>query len=547
METRTRLLDRLGGPIDPARLVLFRAAFGAILAVLVLRYFVHGWIDAQFHDPRHFFPWEGLEWIRPWPRPWMHVHFAALGLLALGIAAGLFYRTSAALFCLGFTYVHLIDKTNYLNHYYLVSLLTGLMAFLPLGRAGSLDVRWGRVPRLAAFPAWTSGILRFQVGVVYFFAGVAKLQEDWLFRAQPLRLWLSSGPELPLLGEPWVAYAMSWAGAAFDLALPALLLWRPARPWAFAAAALFHAATAALFPIGLFPWIMLASLLVFLPPRSPSPPVAPAPTPRLAAALLAAYALLQVAVPLRHWLHPGDVLWTEEGFRFSWRVMIAEKAARARFSLRDPATGETRGVDVADYLTPVQAHFMAIQPDLVRQFVELLRREAARPGEEVVAEVDVSLNGRPSRPFVTPHPPGGSSLGGGGCVPREPDVKRKSGSPELYHGEELLTAEQVERIYRVTDALDLHRDWVVVPLKSAEEGLEQLMVDAKILIRAPGRERFEPWLAGLRERLLALGIAHVPRRGENDPKFGLTGLGQPRLQGTLRHVPEGLWRPAQTR
>ncbi len=121
--------------------------------------------------------------------------------------------------------------------------------------------------------------------------------------------------------------------------------------------------------------------------------------------------------------------------------------------------------------------------------------------------------------------------------------REKSWAPELYHGEELLTADQVERVYRITDGLDLHRDWVVVPLKAAEEGLERVMVDAKVLIRAPRAIRFEPWLAGLKARLEALDLSAVPRRGEDDPKFPLTGPGAPRLHGTLRYLPEGLWRP----
>jgi vitamin K-dependent gamma-carboxylase len=383
--------------VNTRPLVLFRIAFGSVLVVLVARYFLHGWIDAQFHAPRTLFPWPGFEGVRPWPRPWMHVHFAALGLLAAGLAAGLFTRACAALFCAGFTYVHLIDRTTYLNHYYLVSLMTCLLAFLPLGKAGSLDVHWGLVRGVRSFPAWVPAILRFQVGAVYVFAGIAKLQGDWLLRAQPLRLWLSTSAG-GLLAEPWVAFAMSWAGAAFDLALPALLLVRRTRPAAFALAVVFHAATALLFPIGLFPWIMLACLLVFRE-AAPVVDVPPARRPRFVGALLATYALVQVVVPLRHWMWPGDVLWTEEGFRFSWRVMIAEKTAHARYRWVH-ADGRRSEVDVAAYLTPWQAHVVPAQPDLLRRFLALLREEARGRGEEVEAEVEVSLNGRPARPFA---------------------------------------------------------------------------------------------------------------------------------------------------
>jgi hypothetical protein len=53
--------------------------------------------------------------------------------------------------------------------------------------------------------------------MVYFFAGVAKLNYDWLFRAMPLRIWLPPHIGLtligPLMDETWVAYAFSWFGA----------------------------------------------------------------------------------------------------------------------------------------------------------------------------------------------------------------------------------------------------------------------------------------------------------------------------------------------
>jgi hypothetical protein len=381
--------------VDASGYAAFRAAFGALLVVLVARYFLHGWIDAQFHEPRHFFPWPGLEGVRPWPRPWMHVHFAALGLLGVSLAAGWLPRVSALLFGLGFTYVWLIDRTNYLNHYYLISLLCGILAVVPAGRT---------------VPAWGLGLLRFQVGVVYFFAGVAKLGEDWLLRGQPLRLWLLQTEGVPALHEPGVAVALSWAGAAFDLAIPFLLLARRTRLASFGVLVLFHAATAVLFPIGLFPWVMVVAALVFFPPdwprrlwgAPPAPTAPPARPSRALVAALAAYALLQVVLPFRHWLYPGDVLWNEEGFRFSWRVMLTEKAADARFFAEDLQTGRVEEVRIEDYLTPVQARQMSTQPDLIRHFGRLLERRYRAGGRQVRVrpEVWASLNGRPAAPMT---------------------------------------------------------------------------------------------------------------------------------------------------
>jgi hypothetical protein len=101
---------------------------------------------------------------------------------------------------------------------------------------------------------------------------------------------------------------------------------------------------------------------------------------------------------------------------------------------------------------------------------------------------------------------------------------------------ELLTAEQIERIYRVTDELDLHRDWVVVPINAADDGLEMMHPDGKLLLRPPGGAAFERWLEELPDRLERLG--RVPRKEEQDPQRTLTGPGEFRAWGTRRYLGE---------
>ena len=195
---KRRALD----PVDGASTSAFRILFGIIGLTAVVRFFAYGWIDALYLAPAHHFTYAGFAWAQPWPGWGMYAHFAALGLLSIGIAAGYRWRWCAALFAVGFTYVELLDQTTYLNHYYLVSLLALLLAVLP--RDGRFVPRWAY---------WT---LRFQVGVVYGFAGLAKLNPDWLLQALPLRIWLYQHGDLPaagpLLAAPAAAYAMSWAG-----------------------------------------------------------------------------------------------------------------------------------------------------------------------------------------------------------------------------------------------------------------------------------------------------------------------------------------------
>jgi hypothetical protein len=390
------------------------------------RYFAHGWIDQFFIAPRVFFPYPGLEWIVPLPGAGMYALFAGLGLLALCIVCGLWYRASVALFCLGFTYAHLIDRTNYLNHYYLVSLLSALMVFLPLHRAGSLDA-WRRPAlRRATVPALAVWLLRFQLGIVYAFGAVAKLNADWLLDAQPLRIWLGANVDVPLIGawleQPWVAYAGSYLGLLFDLAVVPLLLYRRTRAWAYAAVLGFHLVTALLFPIGMFPWLMTALTPIFFAPDWPRRWISrrrvavAAPDPAIAAshwsagriagvAAAGVYVCLQIAVPLRHFAHPGSVYWHEQGFRFAWQIMVMEKYGRAAFHVTDPHGGATTDVAPAAYLTALQMRMMATQPDMIRSFARHLAADFAARGQagvEVRANVFVSLNGRPHRRFIDP-------------------------------------------------------------------------------------------------------------------------------------------------
>ncbi len=401
-----RLLERALEPIDAASMVAWRVAFGALMFVGVVRFFAYGWIAQLYIEPSMWFPYHGFEWLSPWPDWGMYVHFAALGCLAVCIAAGVWWRASTALFFLGFTYVELLDQTNYLNHYYLVSILALLLVFMPLGRG------------VAVAPRWCLWVLRAQVGLVYVFAGVAKLNADWLLQAQPLRIWFAASSDIPLLGallrEQWMAYAASWSAAVFDLLLPAALSWRRTRTLAFAAAVIFHLATFRIFSLGLFPWLMIANATLFFPPswprrNAPLMPLAAVAQPRITwrhrtgAVALTAHFALQLLVPLRHFLYPGNVLWTEQGMRWSWKVMVAEKAGNARFHVTT-ATGEWT-VYPREYLTPRQEKMMSIQPGMVHQLARRIAADFASRGHREVrvwAEVAVSLNGRRSAPLIDP-------------------------------------------------------------------------------------------------------------------------------------------------
>jgi len=421
-----RLLSRLRRPVDASGLAVFRILFGLLTLASTLRFLANGWVELFFLRPKFFFKYWGFSWVTVWPEWALYAHFGALAVLSVLITLGLFYRVAIVLFFVGFTYLELMDVTYYLNHYYLVSLLSLLLIFVPAHRALSLDAL--RKPSIAAaeLPLGFTYLLRFQVATIYFFAGLAKLGTDWLIYAQPLNIWLSSRTDTPIVGalfdEPLAAYAMSWAGFLFDTTIAFWMSWSRTRPYAYAAILFFHFFTHILFNIGMFPLIMIIAALVFFPPEWPrrflpsswgrrektaAPPESQTfewtAKTKLAAAAVVLYGLAQIAVPLRHFAYPGSVIWNEQGMRWSWKVMVRQKDGSITYRVRFPETGRVTQVPPRRYLTDYQEREMSGQPDLILQLGKHIADDYERRGYgrvEVYVEALVSMNGRPARPMI---------------------------------------------------------------------------------------------------------------------------------------------------
>jgi vitamin K-dependent gamma-carboxylase len=380
--------------VDGSSLAVVRRLFGVLALIATIRFVATGCISEYYEMPSHFFAYDGFAWIKPWPHPGMYIHFGAMAVLAIAIIANRHTRIATAGFGVLFAYAHLIDKTNYLNHYYLVICLCFVLALLPTG---------ARIPR------WALWAVRAQVGLVYVFGGIAKLKYAWLFEAQPMSIWLSANG----LDHGWMAFAASWAGMLFDLSIVPLLLWHRSRPFAYLAVVVFHVTTAMLFQLGLFPWIMIGCSLIFLPPDwpnrwlgRPARPSPPAARPHRAIGIaLAIHFALQLLLPFRHFLYRGDVCWTEQGFRFAWHVMVMEKDGSVVLHVTDPATHRRWDVRPGDYLTRYQTKMMAPQPDMILQLAHIVADDfRARGVAEPIVTVDafVSLNGRPRARLIDP-------------------------------------------------------------------------------------------------------------------------------------------------
>ncbi|MDX2141215.1 MAG: HTTM domain-containing protein [Chloroflexota bacterium] len=418
MQRIRQAADRPFDPIDIAPLIVFRIAFGALMLWEVWRYFEYDRISRYYVEPTFWFHYFGFEWVRPLPGDGMFLLFHLLGALSVLIILGAFYRLSMTLFWLCFTYVFLLDKTQYLNHFYLVSLVSFLLIFVPTHRALSIDAWRKPSLRTDTVPAWTLWLLRGQMGIVYFFGGLAKLNPDWLV-GEPLREWMGNTTDFPLIGhlftEEWMVYLFSYGGLLLDLFIVPLLLWRRTRIPALLLSALFHLMNARLFNIGIFPWFAIAATLMFMPPHwfRPRwlrlPEAAPVVAHNSAHKMwilggIALYFAIQIALPLRHWLYPGDPSWTEEGHTLAWHMRLRQKAGDITFYAADPASGTTWQLPAADHLSARQFRQMQDNPDMILRFVHYLARTLAvdYPNLQIYVRSMMSLNSRTPQLLIDP-------------------------------------------------------------------------------------------------------------------------------------------------
>lgn len=411
-----------GRAVSIAPLVTFRIVFGLLMFFSIARFWLRGWITSVYVEPRFHFTYMGFDWVHPMGSTGMHVLFLLLALSAFFVTLGLFYRLSITFFFLAFTYVELLDVTTYLNHYYFISLVSFIMIWLPAHAAYSVDARLRPSLACSLVPSWTINLLRFQMACVYFFAGVAKLNPDWMLDAIPMRIWLPAKTHLPIVGplmyETWVAYLFSWFGAFYDLFIAFFLIYPKTRKVAYVFVIIFHTATAIFFPmIGVFPYVMMTcsliffsaefheKLLHFLPGYKASSGQGTYAYRNTNVFRYAVYTFvaIQLLLPFRYALYPGKLFWHEEGFRFSWRVMLMEKSGSTYFTVRDTVSGKSYEVNNREFLTPIQEKMMSTQPDLILRYAHYLAARYRERGIEnpgVYGEIYVALNGQRSRLFI---------------------------------------------------------------------------------------------------------------------------------------------------
>ena len=425
-------LNQLNAPADTASLVLVRVVFGLLMFWSTISDFYFGWVTELYAKPQFHFQYEWFQWVTPFPEGVMYIIFGSQAVFSLMIALGLYYRVSAFLYYLGYTYIFLVERTTYNNHFYLICLLSFMLILAPLNRSWSLDVLRGSVEHTDSHPVLWLWILRLHMGIVYFYGGLAKLDPDWLSglaTRKPLGE-ANRGTFLePLFQYEFTSYFYAWSGMLFDLFIPFLMLWKKSRNLAFVAVFFFHFNNNFVFTIGIFPILALTLTMIYyeagfprkLVPRQIKKMISREYRKRINAQegpttsdhrdvnpvlliFLGIYFMIQMLVPLRHLAYPGWTTWHEQGHDFAWRMMLRQKKSIGQFIVIHPETGEQRYADPADYLNNVQLKFMG-NPRTMLQFVhhlDQLVKSNAGFDPIIKANYEISLNGREPRALVDP-------------------------------------------------------------------------------------------------------------------------------------------------
>ena len=383
----------------------------------------------MYIDPSFHFTFYGFDWVKPLDE-YTYLLFFICGLSAFFVAIGYKYYLSIITFFLTFTYIELMDKTTYLNHYYFVSVLSFLMIFLPANSSYSVD-SYLEKKSYKYSPKWCVDSIKILLFIVYFYSGIAKINYDWLIEAQPLKIWLTTGSyDLPIIGsnlmqQEWFHYFMSWGGMFYDLFIPFILLFNRTRIFGFLLVVFFHIFTVILFPIGMFPYIMIISSLIFFTPQTHQKildfilkplkkqikiikelKVINIERKGLALSVVVIFFIIQFLFPFRYTLYPGELFWNEQGYRFSWRVMLMEKRGYTTFKIVDNKNKNSFYVMNDSFLTEFQERQMSFQPDFILEYAHFLGDHYKKSGLneiEVYADSYVALNGRMSKRFVDPN------------------------------------------------------------------------------------------------------------------------------------------------
>lgn len=405
--------------IDNSALIVFRIIFGLLCFLESVGAIFTGWIKRTLVDPDFTFNFIGFEFLQPLPGNGMYYYYAVMGVFGLLIMVGYKYRFSMFAFAIMWSATYLMQKSSYNNHYYLLMLLSGIMVFLPANRYASIDAKLNPKIKSYSMPQWCRWVVILQLFIVYTYASIAKLYPDWL-DATVIEYLMKGKKNYFLVGDflqqKWLHHILAYGGILFDGLIIPLLLFKPTRKYAFMASVFFHLFNSVIFQIGIFPYLSLAFSLFFFSSEkvqklflkkkpyytSKNVSIPKLKTPLIIGFLI--YFIIQIGLPLRHHFIEDNVLWTEEGHRLSWRMMLRVKNGQTSYWVENKETGDRTRINLRNYLSSKQRRSASTKPDVMWQFAQHLKYKFKEQGQDVAVYIKskVSVNGKPYKIFINP-------------------------------------------------------------------------------------------------------------------------------------------------
>lgn len=403
--------------VDNSPLIVFRMIFGLLCFLESVGAILTGWVKRTLIDPEFTFTFIGFEWLQPLPGYGMYIYYIIMGVFGLLIMLGYKYRFSTIMFTIMWLATYLMQKSSYNNHYYLLILLSAIMAILPADKYASIDAKNNPAKKKISMPNWCKVVIILQMFIVYTYGSIAKLYPDWL-DLTVMEILMKGKQHYYIVGdllqENWIHYFLAYGGILYDGLVIPLLLYKPTRKLAFIASIFFHLFNSIVFQVGIFPYLSLAFTLFFFDSKTinrlflknkPYYSENKLEIPKYNSTLIAAlsvYFIIQILLPIRHHVIQDNVLWTEEGHRMSWRMMLRSKYGYVNYYVVDKKTNNTTVINLNDYLTKKQQRPASTKPDVIWQFSQRLKKEYAAKGQDVSVFVDckISVNGRPFEPLI---------------------------------------------------------------------------------------------------------------------------------------------------
>lgn len=406
--------------IDNSSLVIFRIFFGIIFFIESIGALLLKWVDSNFVDTTTNFTFIGFEWLLSIQDETMYGIFILMAVASLGVIFGFKYRFFIILLTLLWSLVYFGQKTSYNNHYYLMWLIGLMMCFLPANAYGSVDSKLNPSIKKNYMPQWTRWVFIIQMCCVYFYATIAKFYPDWLDGTVTGNMFLSmtNMPEMvyTVFQKREFQLFIAYMGIAFDgLIIPALL-WKRTRWFAIIASLIFHVFNSITLQIGVFPYFALSFCVFFFPPeqvrnfffrkknKESFKGEITLDNSRCLKYFFIPYLIIQIVLPVRHFLIKGNVLWTDEGHRLSWRMMLRSRSGETTFRVIDKKTNEIIRFYNDNLLTYKQQTRLNT-PDVIWQMAQKIKEHYKEKGIQVAVyaiQSDVYINSRSGKRLIDP-------------------------------------------------------------------------------------------------------------------------------------------------